>query len=539
MLHLRGGTTRTPSSRALRVSKWRSVPNPGARPARVGVAERARRLPWPWLACAALLALVCAVAYGLTLAPGVTWANGGLDSGELIAAAITGGVPHPSGYPSYLLLARLLLLLPGDPALAVTVLSPLAATLAALALGDTVRRICGAAEPWASAAGTIAALAFALAPLVWSQAVIAEVYTLSACCAALLLRATLLASAGQARLVPGGVLAGLACGTHLLVLPFVLAWAATAISRGAAPSAATRLLRVGGGLAIGLLVYLYLPLAASQRPPISWGDAAHWDGFWWLVSGRLYAGMAFGLGPAELGQRLLEWMPLLARQFGPLGMALAVLGLTVGGQLSLAGRLLTLGLALATALFALGYNSVDAQVYLIPALLVGALWLGLGVGTVLAFVARRVPGERGAGAGQSRVVPSSRFSPLFSIALAGALLWRVPAVANTVDASRDRRAIDYAAQVLSAAPPNALVLSDDDRSTFPLWYAHFARGGRPDLRLIVEPLLEFAWYRASLRATYADLALPDAAPQGWEQALAAPARPLCRARVAPPRVECQ
>ena len=45
--------------------------------------------------------------YLASLAPGLTWANFGADGGDLIAAAATGGVAHPTGYPFYLLLARL------------------------------------------------------------------------------------------------------------------------------------------------------------------------------------------------------------------------------------------------------------------------------------------------------------------------------------------------------------------------------------------------------------------------------------------------
>ncbi|MFP8875042.1 MAG: DUF2723 domain-containing protein, partial [Myxococcota bacterium] len=37
--------------------------------------------------------------YGATLAPSVP----GGDSGELIAAAYRGGIPHPPGYPLYMM----------------------------------------------------------------------------------------------------------------------------------------------------------------------------------------------------------------------------------------------------------------------------------------------------------------------------------------------------------------------------------------------------------------------------------------------------
>ncbi|MCB0097459.1 MAG: DUF2723 domain-containing protein, partial [Caldilineaceae bacterium] len=51
--------------------------------------------------------------YVATMAPGLTWANQGADGGELIAAARTNGVPHPPGYPLYILLLQLWLKVTG------------------------------------------------------------------------------------------------------------------------------------------------------------------------------------------------------------------------------------------------------------------------------------------------------------------------------------------------------------------------------------------------------------------------------------------
>ena len=59
---------------------------------------------------AALTALLATgLAFGLyatTAAPGLTWAHFGADGGDLLAAAMTGGVPHPSGYPLYMALLQ-------------------------------------------------------------------------------------------------------------------------------------------------------------------------------------------------------------------------------------------------------------------------------------------------------------------------------------------------------------------------------------------------------------------------------------------------
>ena len=45
--------------------------------------------------------------YAASLAPGLTWAHQGADGGELLAAAAANGVPHPPGYPLYIMLLQL------------------------------------------------------------------------------------------------------------------------------------------------------------------------------------------------------------------------------------------------------------------------------------------------------------------------------------------------------------------------------------------------------------------------------------------------
>lgn len=58
------------------------------------------------------LVLILCLCYSLSIAPGLTWVQYSADGGDLISAAATSGVPHPSGYPLYLILARGFQLLP-------------------------------------------------------------------------------------------------------------------------------------------------------------------------------------------------------------------------------------------------------------------------------------------------------------------------------------------------------------------------------------------------------------------------------------------
>lgn len=550
------------------MSKWRSIP--------------AARAALPiWLG-GTLVLFVCGLAYGPTLAPGATWANHGYDSGELIAAVITGGVPHPSGYPTYLLLAGLLQLLPLlAPPLKVSLLSALAASLTALVLYATlldwlVRRptrldgleqfFLGEGEalpkplptPTSIVAATLAALLFALAPLVWSQAVIAEVYTLSALGGALLLRATLARVRAGA---PGrhdgrwSLLAGLALGVHLTVLPLVLAWLAIVLLthlRGHPPARSMRGLARRGlpalcyhlsMFALGALVYLLLPLRAAANPPINWGAADQWAGFWWLVSGRLYAGLLFGAPLHELPASAAAAAALLARQLGLAGLLLASLGLLTNLARHPVALALSAGPALIAFAFTSAYATYDAQVYLLPTIYSLALWAGLGAHQLLTYAAPVAPP---AGSGPRSQLPPASTSKLqlawaahrmpqaaLALAVSLALLWSAPQTARQVDASSDLRAITFAQTTLDAAPPAAIILTAVPQDTFAIWSEHFALGRRPDLAVVAAPLLSFAWYRANLRLTYAHLNLPVSEPaEGWEAALAA-FGPLCRTTLTP------
>jgi hypothetical protein len=97
-----------------------------------------------------------------------------------------------------------------------------------------------------------------------------------------------------------------------------------------------------------------------------------------------------------------------------------------------------------------------------------------------------------------------------------------------VDASRNLAAEKFGATLMEGAAPGALIFTHADRDTFAAWYFHFALGRRPDVAVLVEPLLSFDWYRDNLRATYPGLSVPGQTSTTWRAALSqANARPVC------------
>lgn len=459
---------------------------------------------------------VLATAYARTLAPSITWAHNGADSGDLAVAAVTLGVAHPSGYPTYVLLAQPFLRIPlGEAAFRLNLLSATAGLLACLVIYALVRRL--GARAWGARAAALAALALGTAPLFWSQAVIAEVYTLNALFAALLLWCMAAPPATWRGWLAHGLVAGLALGNHVTIGLFVMAWLLSSCLRLSLRRSMTirQLAAAIAGLAVGLSVYLYVPLRAAAHPAVNWGSADTWGGFWWLVTGALYRPLAFGLPLAQAGERLREGGALLLRQFSGPGLALAVVGLCYGAPRMRRWLWVSAALVAAQAVFALGYNTPDYAVHLIPVLVILAIWIGLGAATVL----------------QSLYTRRALGTPFAAVAIGVALLWPLPATFAQVNASGDTQARTYAVNELAAAPPNAVVLTAEDRDSFALLYVRVALGQRPDTAVLIEPLLQFGWYRANMRAVYTGLRIPETPADDWRELLAAanPTRAIVRA----------
>ncbi len=472
-----------------------------------------------------LLTFSLMAVYLACMAPGLTWAHFGADGGDLITAAATGGVAHPSGYPTYLLLARLFQSLPfGGLAYRANLLSASAAVLAAIfAYLLMKQRLPGDDSFLKQMAALATGYALGLAPLFWSQALIAEVYTLHIFFVALLLylsfglRPTL--EAGWIFDLVSGLVLGLALGNHLtslLLLPVVLGLTFRRTFhrtfRGWRPDVPRFLLRLVG-LALGSLVYLILPLSALNNPPLNWGNPSSMDGFFWLVSAQLYRGQLSFLPLPALLERISAIAALLWGQFGLPGLLLGLTGM-VGGRVPVGLQRSLLWVSAGSIVFALVYATSDSFLYLLPALLSFALWIGAGVLRLSEAVSVRWP--RAAG-----------WIGIFFLLF---MSWQAVMNWPQVDASADMRAEEFGEQVLTTVPADALLFAEGDQAVFALWYFHFSLGQRPDLAVVASDLLHFPWYLASLQKAYPELKIPGDYPFRQTLAVANPDRPACTVR---------
>jgi hypothetical protein len=488
---------------------------------------------------AGVVCIAALLVYRSTLLPTVSaWG----DSAKFQYIAQVWGIPHPTGYPLYILLTRLFAMLPwGDIAYRVNLLSAVCAALAAAGLYLLAVRVIAiqpagqrSLHPWSAAA---AALSAAFSPLIWSQAVVAEVYALNAVfvVAALALVMRFLQTRRAGWLYAFLLAYGLSFSHHasmILLLPAVLFWLLAALR-----NMVSRALPVAlAGVALGALPYAYILVRAAQGAPDSefppLAGRPLLIAFLDYLGGGQFRGAFFGVfgdGPAALWARAQQLGEVWWRQFGWWGIGLGMAG---WAWLWRRDRVATAGLTLALlgeAIFALGYRIIDPQVYLIPAILIWAVFIAAGLG----WLAPR-PGvgphpltpspqsgegespplryaERGpGGALRSRAWPAGRRLAFFVLCAA---LVALPLLHNwpAADRSGDYRARRWAEGFLHDVQPQALLVLPQPyfySQQQVLRYLQVAEGVRPDVGFI-QPAEIDAW--VGRRPVYLAVYMPDVA----------------------------
>jgi len=470
----------------------------------------------------ALIALIVAVfalvLYLRTLAPGVL----GGDSGEFQFAAWLGGFAHATGYPLYLALGWLWThLLPlHDPAWRMNAFSALwggvATGLVYLLALRMLRQ--ATANPWSRLLALFAALTFAVTPTFWSQATLAEVYTLNAALvAAVLLGLVIWGQTGSRRaLYLTALLYGLSLAHHrttLLYLPAIaifmwLAMRQQTTSPRIPPSPRLRvsvsprhLVTLALLVLAPLFLYLIIPLRAPHVPYFQIHVAADQPlqlyrttlaGFIEHVSGQGF-GTALGVGGGAAAR--LKGLPtLFAAELTVVGLVLGLLGL-IGLAVRAKPLLALTGLSfLAIVGFNLVYGIGDIYGYYIPAYLIWVLWMALGLGAVCDAVLRRWgdTATRRHGEAESisaedsprpRVPASPRRSLAVVLCLVALVLPVYLLIANFAshDRSQDVTAQAWDALLAQPIPQDAILVTNDRDEMMPQWYLKYVEGRRPDL----------------------------------------------------------
>lgn len=449
--------------------------------------------------------------YLSTLAPTILYFDAPemFDPAMLQAAVPVLGIAHPTGYPSYMMLAHLFTYLPfGDEAYRVNLLSAVcgAGAVGALYLVGLrlVRRVFPAA---------LGAAVFGLTPIFWSQAVMAEVYTLNALFIASILYVLLLwrDSGRDAHLLLAALLMGLSLTHHLTSALLIPVAAAFVFVADRSMMRRTSLWLKGAGVfALGLTPYLYLPMRAVMEAPLNEADPSSPGRFLLLVSGGGFllknlldiSGGGQSPGQSSGGDSESVWAQIMEAlgRLSPAGeyvsgqfpASLILLGAAGFVYLALTDRAaaILLGIPLAgwTA-HAVAYTVEDFYIFFIPAYLIFGLFIAAGA--ALALRGAESLGERLPAKASVAVVAA------LCVLMASAPLARASDTYSAEDRSGDYLGREILDTVAAETEPGATVLHH--RSA--LWYMVLVQERRTDLTL-VDPF-ETSWVR------HTDMVWPD------------------------------
>jgi hypothetical protein len=423
--------------------------------------ERSRLLVW-------LVVPATFVVYLVTLSPTV----GLIDSGELAAGCNLLNILHPTGYPLYTMLGRLVSLVP--VAMVVNRVAVLSALFAAAGVGLFLLlglRL-GVSRTTAGTGALLVGLSFP----VWAVAVDVEVYSLTLVLVVLLWLAVESAERGGPLLILG-YMAGLALTNHMSAASTVLGVSLTVIlayRRGLVRRIPVLVLL----FLLGVSPYLFLLLRASAGPLLAWGNPYNLERLWWHVTGRQYQVWMFSQSFDEVMRNAGRGAGLLARSF-----LYVLVPVVLYGAVRLFRRRKSLAIGLAVSAvaafaYAVNYSIPDIESYYLPCLVALAVFGVVGLDELV----RRMGKWRHA------------------VWVAG-----LAALALNFGASSkqgDFVACDHATNTLASAEQNAIIITDWWDAYSPVFYLQNVEQVRPDVCMIDKELLRRSWYFKYLARAY-------------------------------------
>ena len=414
------------------------------------------------------------------------------DSAELTAAVLSNGVPHPPGFPTFLILAGIWnWLVPANPAYALNLFSAFFAALGLVLWYLVIKKIISGLDFHRPSvfASILALIPTALMGVSFSygiQATRLEVYALNfAGFAALTLLALKIRRLEQG-ITPAGisffVLLGIMLGVHNLTIALAVP-GLLLLMRGSRELGVKHIV-VGMALALAIAfgLYIIIYLRAQGNPALNWGDPSNMKS---LLNYIFIKDFSTSIKSGWFGHIIDEIgfvIGLISRQVGVPGLLLTAVGAIylslnsrpVGRAMLVIFILNLLSITLAANYF---YENFDIHGYLIISLAVVTIYLAVGLEFIYQAVSRK--------ASSTSVKGISARGATLAVAIGLAICVK-PCLNNfrSADLSRVTSAQTVAEDYLGNSPDGSVILTSSYNTYFSL-LAEQALSHRYDDRIIL------------------------------------------------------
>jgi len=410
--------------------------------------------------------------YLLTIAPVVQ----GFDSAELTMGAYKLGFVHPTGYPLYMVIGKLLSYIPiGNIGFRFNLMSAVFSALTVLALYEL---ILDQTHNWL--ASTVSAFIFAVVPEVWSQSIRAEVYSLHTFLTISTIFTWWIAyKRKETRIyILCFILLGIGSGNHLST---ILLWGSILLI--SIWMGKKWIIASIWGSAIGLLIaagiYMYFPIRSNEILSIDYirpyfdVDLKSIEGIWWLISGQAYkCFVGSSLDLSYIIHEITRFFLFLWNGLLGFGFILGLWGWTkVQRTFPLFNQLLTVYLFTNLALF-IGYNVIDKEVMILPVYLIGTIWLANGINALYKWLVRQIRIDK-----PYSINLMINAIIVLTVGIGVFLDW------SSISLKGDQRVYGYSKQLIEEVDYNTLIVSHwTTASVFD--YLKQIDGKRPDVKIL-------------------------------------------------------
>jgi tetratricopeptide (TPR) repeat protein len=435
-----------------------------------------------------ILFVVALAMYMVTLAPTILWN----DSGELISAAATLGIAHPTGYPLFVLVGKFFSLLPiGTVAYRLNIMSAFFSALSVLMVFFIVSRLTRKIF-----VAVVSSLALAFSYTFWDQATFAEVYPLHVFLfsAIILLLLEWDEKQKNTQIYSVAFLSGLSLCNHLLsllllppIIYFVLIkehqkWLDIKLRKSIINFKVVLILALL--FLLGLSLYVYLPLRSLQHPPVDWGKPDNLVNFVRHITGREfgYKMLDFSLIPNQVA---VQAENLFIKQFQ---IVLGLVGLF--GFIVLLKKNFRIGVFFIIFMcfhlfFALSYKIEDILYYYLPFYLIFSVFIGIGLSDMCDRIIKNKTRKR--------------WVPLFFAVCFGLVLLLILINFSITTKKGQYFPYDYARNIVRDLDENSVIFTRGDVDLFPIMYYTLIENTSKKITMIDTVLLSKPWYVDELR----------------------------------------